>query len=103
MRLWDPDTGSEMRRFRFADHVTSIAFSADGQLAVVGAYGTSRPVSFWNLQTSKELAAFKGHLVGVQSVAISPDGRRALSGSHDHTLRLWELPGPPRAGTDREP
>jgi hypothetical protein len=28
----------------------------------------------------------------VDTVAISPDGRRALSGSHDSTMRLWALP-----------
>jgi hypothetical protein len=25
-------------------------------------------------------------------VAFTPDGRRALSGSYDGTLRLWQLP-----------
>jgi WD40 repeat protein len=27
----------------------------------------------------------------VQSVALSPDGRTALSGSFDSTLKLWEV------------
>jgi len=35
--------------------------------------------------------AFEGHPNDVKSVSISPDGRLALSGSKDETLRLWEL------------
>jgi WD40 repeat protein len=34
---------------------------------------------------------FKGHTDWVYSVAFSPDGRYALSGSRDMTLRLWEV------------
>jgi WD40 repeat protein len=34
---------------------------------------------------------FEGHTGSVNSVALSPDGRCALSGSDDNTLRLWEL------------
>jgi len=33
----------------------------------------------------------EGHTREVTSVAISPDGRTALSGSLDHTVRLWDL------------
>ena len=33
---------------------------------------------------------------GVRCVALSRDGRRALSGSHDRTVRMWELPSPDR-------
>ena len=33
---------------------------------------------------------FEGHTKDVRSVALSDDGRRALSGSWDKTLRLWD-------------
>ncbi|MEW6615674.1 MAG: caspase family protein [Thermodesulfobacteriota bacterium] len=32
-----------------------------------------------------------GHTGGIKSVTFSPDGRYALSGSTDHTLKLWEI------------
>ena len=32
-----------------------------------------------------------GHRGMVSAVAFLPDGRRALSGSYDNTLRLWDL------------
>jgi len=34
-----------------------------------------------------------GHASVVQSVSVSPDGRRLVTGALDGTLRLWDLPG----------
>jgi len=47
----------------------------------------------WTLyhQAGFPLLSFTGHSEGVRSVAIAPDGRTALSGSEDHTLKLWDL------------
>src|SRR5262249_47670318 len=37
------------------------------------------------------IRTFQGHTGAVYSVAIAPDGRTALSGSEDKTLKLWDL------------
>src|SRR5207245_2207280 len=36
-------------------------------------------------------APFTGHTGSISSTAFSPDGRRGIAGSHDKTVRLWEL------------
>jgi len=38
-----------------------------------------------------ETGAFFGHADAVTALAVTPDGRRAISGSRDNTLRLWDL------------
>src|SRR5689334_3901350 len=42
-------------------------------------------------RTDRLIRTLVGHSDWVQSVAFSPDGRTALSGSSDQTLKLWEL------------
>ena len=37
------------------------------------------------------LRTFEGHTSQVAAVAVLPDGRRAVSGSYDGTLKLWNL------------
>ncbi|MFO1434174.1 MAG: NB-ARC domain-containing protein [Candidatus Competibacteraceae bacterium] len=38
-----------------------------------------------------EQKTFTGHDKGVHAVAVTPDGRWAVSGSYDETLKLWDL------------
>jgi WD40 repeat protein len=38
-----------------------------------------------------EIRRFEGHEQGIIQVALSRDGRLALSGSADHTARLWDV------------
>jgi hypothetical protein len=39
-----------------------------------------------------EVRRFEGHVAKVACIAFSSDGKRALSGSEDKTVRLWEVP-----------
>ncbi len=56
--------------------------------------GQDQSVRLWDLRGQVEQACFTGHTAPVNSVAFSPDGRRAVSGSGDYTVRLWRLPPP---------
>ena len=37
------------------------------------------------------MRTLSGHTGAVQAVAVTPDGRQAVSGSGDNTLRVWDL------------
>src|SRR5205823_10107336 len=45
----------------------------------------------WALMNLRELRHIAGHAQSVTSVAFSPLGRLALSGSVDRAVRLWDL------------
>ena len=90
VRLWDVETGKELRRFiGHSGQVFSVAFSPDGKRALSGSNDDT--VRLWDVETGKELRSFEGHSETVWGVALSLDGTHALSGSMDKTMRLWQL------------
>ena len=48
-------------------------------------------MQLWDVETGCCLRVFEGHTDMVWSVAWSTDGRCALSGSSDNTVRLWDV------------
>jgi small GTP-binding protein len=55
-------------------------------------------VRVWDLDGNQPPRVLEGHTDLVSSVALSADGKRAVSGSVDNTVRVWDLDGkqPPR-------
>src|SRR5206468_1147679 len=45
----------------------------------------------WDLESGRKLRTLEGHSGSVRGVAVSPDGRRAVSASADNTLKVWDL------------
>jgi hypothetical protein len=49
------------------------------------------PFKVWELDSGRALRTLEGHGHGVRAVAVTPDGRRAVSASRDRTLKVWDL------------
>jgi WD40 repeat protein len=45
----------------------------------------------WDLETGREFRKLFGHSDAVFGVAVTADGKRAVSASGDRTLKVWDL------------
>jgi WD40 repeat protein/uncharacterized caspase-like protein len=91
--LWDLATGQRIRTFAHTAAVWALAFSSDGTRILTGdaAERTSK-VFLWDVASGKLLRTLSGHTASIfGGVAFSPDGKFALSGSYDKTLKYWDL------------
>lgn len=90
VRLWDMDTGKLLRSFEgLRGNVTGLGFLTDGKSAVVT--DDTGSIRTWAVETGKELRAWT-HGGTVNDLAISPDGKRALTaGTRDRLVKLWDL------------
>jgi WD40 repeat protein len=83
--------------------VESLAMTATGRTVVFSSSHDNK-VRSWDLESNQAARVlegqegFEGHRSRVSTVALTPQGKRALSGSNDQTLRLWDLTAnqPPR-------
>ena len=70
----------------------SLNITHDGKYALSqNNKGKVKTIRYWDLTTGKTIHILKGHKRYITSVAISPDGKYALSGSFDKTIRYWDL------------
>ncbi|MBK6518113.1 MAG: AAA family ATPase [Polyangiaceae bacterium] len=81
-----------------AAHVTALAFSRDGaMLAAAGRDGAAAVFRVSNLLGPRDkrraLARLSGHEASINAVAFAPSGGLVVTGSSDHTVRLWSVFG----------
>ena len=73
----------------FNNHTSAVhcaAITPDSQKCVSAGYG----IRIWMLEDGTEISAFK-HPEWIFAIAVTPDGKWVVSGSSEHTLKVWEL------------
>ncbi len=105
VRVWNLKTGHQIHEIDHPDVVWDLDTSPNGKdiLTATGglivgsignmdiAQGTDNRLRLWDLDTGELTREFPNHEHVVSSVTFSPDGRTAVSGSMDKSLRVWEV------------
>lgn len=90
LRLWDIETGREVRRFQRPKGVSVMAiFSPDSRRVLSG--GAEDTVRLWDAATGRELRSFRGGNGEIYTLAFTPDGRRVLSAGVDSSVVVWDV------------
>jgi WD40 repeat protein len=105
LKLWDIETGQEIHTL--SGHtgwiMSAVAFK-EGDTALAkdnrvlsGSY--DKTIKLWDSKTGQVLDTFEGHARAIFSVALSPNGKTAISASGDNTLIRWGLISKRKIGT----
>jgi WD40 repeat protein len=89
--IWDLDTGKQLVRFPGGDYISQwVKFTPYAVHVISG--GVYSTVRIWNSHTGAQVAELGDKGAGrVESVAVSKDGRKVITGSSDETVRVWDL------------
>lgn len=71
---------------------TSIAVDPSGEVVAAGSTDDF-DIHIWSVQTGQLLDQLTGHEGPVSTLAFAPNGGNLVSGSWDHTVRIWSIFG----------
>jgi periodic tryptophan protein 2 len=92
VRAWDLIRYRNFRTFTAPSRLSfsSLAVDPSGEVICAGSID-SFDIHIWSVQTGQLLDRLSGHEGPVSSLAFAPDGGMLISGSWDHTVRLWSI------------
>ena len=94
VRAWDLIRYRNFRTFTAPSRLSfsSVAVDPSGEVVCAGSLD-SFEIHIWSVQTGQLLDQLSGHEGPVSSLAFAPSGGIIISGSWDHTVRIWNIFG----------
>ncbi|MFN0123024.1 MAG: protein kinase domain-containing protein [Blastocatellia bacterium] len=86
------DIASGTRLARFSGTGQQASYAPDGKTLAVAGFSAKQEtvIELYDTGAWKQTAAIKGHGHVITSLSWLPDGQRIVSGSQDHSARLWD-------------
>ena len=91
VRIWKASTGELTREITNAGWTWGLAFTPDGARLFCTETQATVPPQLFAVASGREIRRFPGHTSAVQSAAVSPDGKQAVTSGDDKTIRSWDL------------
>lgn len=88
VRLWNWANGNQVGQFLAGTDVISI--NSDGKSILAGV-GQNGHIKMWDRESGKLATTFIGHTASVWKISYCPSMQCFASGSHDGTIRIWDL------------
>jgi WD40 repeat protein len=91
--LWRLRNGeSPVKLGNLPDNVQNYTFTLDGSRLVVARWGDEhKDLVVWDIESGRESLRLSNNAMGVNDLAISPDGRTLASAEKDRAIRIWDL------------
>ena len=98
LKFWDPSKNKILCDLKRSSEIWSIAFSPNGRMLASG--DTACTITLFGVPTStaksgkfdvKEIKILQGHGGDVFGLSFSPDNKLLASGSHDNTVKIWDV------------
>lgn len=92
VKVWDATSGALLNTLIGHEGAALVvAFSPNGKRLFAGSDETGIALA-WDVTNGEELFRFDGEsaVVGIDAIAVSPDGTRLATGEFDTTVRFWD-------------
>ncbi|KAI9676405.1 MAG: hypothetical protein M1817_000562 [Caeruleum heppii] len=92
IRAWDLVRYRNFRTFTAPTRLSfsSLAIDPSGEVVCAGSLD-SFDIHIWSVQTGQLLDQLAGHEGPISSLSFAPNGGVVVSGSWDHTVRIWDV------------
>ncbi|KAI8373444.1 WD40-repeat-containing domain protein [Choanephora cucurbitarum] len=88
LRVWDPTTGTEMRRMTGHTASVNAVEPIEGRHQIVSASGDST-LKLWDVESGECLRTMEGHRLGLATVRFN--GKHLFSGGLEGKIKVWDI------------